>query len=224
MPALPPVPGVMRLTLKHTLGSDIDAVVRLYFQYTGSAPTATTLTTMCGTIATAWGTGIKADAPSDCTLATVELQDLATSTGATGQTNPATAGTRAGGVLPAQTCALINYTVSRHYRGGKPRSYLPYLTQSDILTGQTWVVASINGLATAWQTFITAIIAAGAGGTTIANQCNVSFYSGFTVVTNPVTGRARNVAKPRVTPLVDAITSMAGSPRFATQRRRTTRK
>jgi hypothetical protein len=49
---------------------------------------------------------------------------------------------------------------------------------------------------------------------------NVSYYNGFTVVTNPTTGRARNVPTLRGTPVVDTVTGIVARVQVGSQRRR----
>ena len=43
MPALPPVPGVIKLSFVQIQGTNSNIVTRLYLRYTGSPPTTSTL-------------------------------------------------------------------------------------------------------------------------------------------------------------------------------------
>lgn len=55
----------------------------------------------------------------------------------------------------------------------------------------------------------------------LINQVNVSYYEGFEVVTDPVTGRSRNVPQLRPGgPVVDKITGFSINPKLGSQRLR----
>jgi hypothetical protein len=68
--------------------------------------------------------------------------------------------------------------------------------------------------------YFAAVIGSTAGSTTITEHVNVSYYSGFTAVENPITHRWKNVSNPRSTPVVDNIQSWAIAGHVASQRRR----
>jgi hypothetical protein len=89
-----------------------------------------------------------------------------------------------------------------------------------VSTRQNWSTAFVGDVTAALTSAFAAIIGASAGGTTITQHVNVSYYAGFTVVTSPTSGRARNVPTLRSSPHVDTITSFAVSQRIANQRRR----
>lgn len=220
MAPLPDVPSTLRVALVGSEGLDADIVTRFFITYTGTAPTATQMNTFCTAVGTAWGTNLKALVASGFTLATVNAEDLTSSTAAIGTAAPNIASTRAGGELPADVCALTRYKIARRYRGGHPRGYWRAGSLTDIGDPQQWSGA----FTTAWNTgiaaFFTAVLAAGWTGAGTLSHTNVSFYSGFTVAVDPVTGRARNVPTKRVTPLLDAVTSAVLAPNFASQRRR----
>lgn len=220
MPPLPAVPGVLRVQFKHSSSLDLDVLNRVFMQYTGTWPTSANLSTMAATVFTAWGTDLKALAPNAVTLEEVVIQDLTSSSAGVGLHTGSTAGTRGTSLIPAASSALVNLSVARRYRGGKPRVYLPYGVSADLNGTQNWTTAFQGALLTGWNAWIAAIIAAAPGGTTITQQVNVSYYEGFTVVTNPVTGRARNVPTLRSSPVVDAVVASAVSLVIASQRRR----
>lgn len=220
MPALPDVPNVLRVQLRHSLSLDLDVLTRIYLSYSGSAPTGTGLSTMAAAVAAAWATDLKPFASSEVELTEVVIVDLSSSTAAVGTSAAAANGTRSGGVLSAGTCVMLNFAVARRYRGGKPRVYLPYFTQTDLTTAQEWLNASRTALLTAWNTWLAAVIAAAPGGTTITGQVNVSYYSGFTNFTGP-TGREKARATVRaVVPTPDPIVATSVNQAPSSQRRR----
>lgn len=220
MAALPPVPSTIRVQWKHTFTPDVDVLCRMYFQYSGTSPTDAELATMASSIVTAWGTDMKGVTNTSTTLTEVIIEDLNTSTGAIGTATASTAGTRgtwSGGIT---TCMLVNFTVARRYRGGKPRVYLPPMQSSDLTNAANWSGGATTAATSGIQSFIAAIIAAVWSGGGSLTQVNVSYYSGFTVFTGP-TGRARNIPKLRTGgPQVDAVTSVTANGRVGSQRRR----
>lgn len=220
MPALPAVPNVIRMEIQYSLGTDIDVINRTYWQYTGSAPSNTGLNTMANTVSTNWATVFKPLCASTVQKQAIYLVDLSSSTGAIGAEVGANTGSRSGGQLPAGACALINYTVARRYRGGKPRSYMPFGTDTDLNTPQQWATAFQTTVNSALATWTTDMLASGPAGTTISQQVNVSYYKGFASVQNPVTLRWRNIPTPRATPVVDAILTEGLNLKIGSQRKR----
>lgn len=219
MPALPPVPNVLRADLQFSIPSAGLIHTRFLFRYSGGPPNSSDATNLAADIyspASAFHTFYD----TETTLQGVEVTDLSSPSGGQGVHAQATVGTEAGGLLTGGTAVLVNYLIARRYRGGKPRSYFPFFTTSDLANRDAWAAGSTSAFDSALATFFGAVIGTVAGTTTITDHVNVSYYDGFTVVTNPVTGRARNVPKVRTTPLVDVISSFAVSPRPASQRRR----
>lgn len=220
MPALPAVPNVLRVTLKHTAGNDLDVVSHLYFQYAGTAPTNAQLNTFASSCSTSWLSALAGMANPVVKLTEVDVVDLSASTGAVGSYVSTQTGTRTGQINAGGVCALINFKIARRYRGGKPRVYLPYLNAADLTDEQDWAATPLANLATQWGIYVGDIKALTWTGATISNQVNVSYYQGFASVQNPVTLRWKNISKPRVTPLIDVITSTSVNPKPASQRRR----
>lgn len=223
MPALPSVPHVLSVKRIHTIGEDLNAVVRNYYSYSGTAPTVTELDTFCAAIATAWGTDMKSLFGTGVELTGVTATDLTSATAAEGESVASIVGTRSGGNLPADVCVVLSNQIARRYRGGHPRAYEPMGTDTDLLDAQTWTTAFLTAVSTGIAAFgagITAAVWSGGGSLT---SVNVSFYEGFTVHTG-VTGRARNVSTPRATALVDTVTGQVVRGGIGTQRRRLLRK
>lgn len=190
-----------------------------FFRYSGGAPDATACTALASDIFTAmateddqWG--------SDVHLTNVIVTDLSSVTGGQGEESSDAPGGKEPGALSMATALLINYKISRRYRGGKPRSYLPWLVETDLTNRRSWNPAAVAIAEGRLSTIFASIIGASSGSTTITEHVNISYFEGFTVVTNPTTGRARNVSTRRGTPIVDAVTGFAGSTRPASQRRR----
>lgn len=219
MPALPPAPNVLRVILRYTFSSDTDVINRFFFRYTGAAPSNAELTTWANLIGTQWASKLAPLATADVTLTQVEVTDLTTSSSAQAVVTVSHPGSNTGGQLAAGTATLMNYGVQRRYRGGKPRSYLPYGAEADVLNGQQWVASWPTTVLTAYFAFLNAINAAPPGGTTIAAQVNVSYYHPEPGFVPSFPGEdVPSVIRP--TAVIDDITSTTVSQTFASQRRR----
>lgn len=220
MPALPAVPNVLRVEIQYSIGTDLDVLTRTFWQYSGSAPTNTGLVAMATTLASDWSTNLRPLCTSAVAKTGIFIVDLSTASSATGSYSSTTTGSRSGGTLPAGTCALINYTVGRRYRGGKPRNYAPFGSDTDLNTPQQWSTTFQSAVNTGIAAFDTALIAAAPSGTTITGQVNVSYYKGFASVQDPVTMRWRNIPTPRTTPVVDSILTSSCNLKIGSQRKR----
>jgi hypothetical protein len=222
VPPLPPVPGVIRLQLRHTLGTDVDVLDRVYFQYAGDGPTNADLNAFCTSAVTEWGDFLAAMAHPNCILTETLAQDLSSDTGAIGSDPSHVVGTRSGGPLPAEVVSLINFQIARRYRGGKPRIYLPYGTDGDVLDPQHWTAAFVTALTTAWSSFVSALEAAVWSGGAPLEQTSVSYYLGSTASETGTGLYMRGHTHPtlRPAPTTYLVTSFTVNPTPASQRRR----
>lgn len=220
MPALKPVPGVARVQALWDVGADDDVTTTTYWSYSGgsftSGQAADMATEALGRIPDAWN-----DAYVDTVIFTgIRITDLASDTAGDGTATDTFAGIRSGAQLPADACAVSNYTIDRRYRGGKPRGFWPLGVASDLENDRTWTDDALEtflGFVQSWYAMINGI---SAGGTTIEDHVSIGRYSGFTVQTSPSTGRAKNVPTPLATPVVYNVISTAIAPRVGSQRRR----
>lgn len=218
MPPLPAVPNVLSAKLHWSVSSDVNVTTGLFFSYAGPAPSSADCLSLATTFASAMsGWGEYWD--EDTTLLGCTVTDLSSSSGGVGSHDVNVPGGLAS-PLSGASCVLVNYQLPRRYRGGKPRSYLPWGAAGDVGNRQTWLAGRVSLWSTAIAEFFTTCIGASSGGTSIQAHVNVSYYEGFTLVTSPTTGRGRNVPKLRTVPLVTPISSFVISPRIANQRRR----
>lgn len=222
MPALPSVPKVLQLAVQTTKTSVPDLFInRVHYAYTGTAPTSAELSAFASTVLTAWGSAFAPSCPDNTHFVGLVAIDLSSPTAATAEVTDSIVGTEAGLLLPADVCFVLSATVGRRYRGGHPRSYLPFGVQQDLQTPRTWTSAFITAVTTANAGLVTAIEGAGWAGAGTLSPVNVSYYEGFTAVVNPITLRTRDVPKLRVGgPIVDPITGYVGRAQLGSQRRR----
>lgn len=224
MPALPNVPQVIRFDVGWQIEDDLNALTRLHCNYSGTAPSSATCVTLAhdfhtivvGTLLPYVGTHIN--------LLSVEATDLTSPTAGQGIYKHTDPGTFTGTRLAAGVAGLASMVIARRYRGGKPRSYLPVGVAEALQTQQTWQASFISNVQASLDAIRSDIAVTSASGCALGTLVNVSYYQGFTVVTNPGTGRARNVPKLRTGgPVVDAALNWVFENRVASQRRRNLR-
>jgi len=221
VPALPPAPNILKIGLRWLDTAGNVAQNRQYWIYSGVAPTPA----VCSQIAQdCYGfavTNLIPLASSDWSLEEVTVTDLSSSTAGAGSYSAATPGTRIGAPLPADAAFMTNEKIARRYRGGKPRTYWPFGTGPDVGNPGFWNTVSLGQLNSGVGAYNAAVQAETSSGTILGQEYSVSFYEGFTAVTNPITGRTRDVPKVRSAAVLDPIIARAGNPRIASQRRRT---
>lgn len=220
MPALPSVPGVVRCTLDYTVGPDTAALSRFFVHYGGTAPTNVNLQTFAGSIGSAFNTDLCPSMSTSSALLRVKCEDLSSASGAIGEDDTERFGTVAGAPIPASSSFVVGFSIARRYRGGKPKIFLPLGVAANLAGNLKWTPAFVLSAGTSFQSFINLVLATPwtAGGP--LTHVNVSYFSGFTVVTNPVTHRARNVPTLRGAPVVDAVTLYTTELNVGSQRRR----
>jgi hypothetical protein len=221
MTPFPDVPNVLRFGYIYQVGSDAQAQNRLYWQYTGGAPSSSDCAILAQHAWNAWDLFLVGLFHPDTSLETVECTDLSGTSGGSGEYVTADPGTRSGGPLPAGAAALVGYTIPRRYRGGKPRTYWPMGTDTDLLTRQAWQTAFTAAVDTGMLDFRAYMNAGTSGSTALDAAVNVGYYTGTHATPSP-TNPARYVNRPilRVTPFVDALGPATCRPNVASQRRR----
>ena len=154
-------------------------------------------------------------------LAEVDVLDITSETGASGRSDVGWTATRSGTVMPDQCATNVEYDISRRYRGGKPRMFLLPGSTSDMANVSTWSGDYIGEVNTAMAAFFSAIEALDIGAMGALQHVNLSYYKGFTNVTNS-SGRERAVPTYRTAALVDTVNGYATKPVIGSQRRRRT--
>jgi hypothetical protein len=220
MPALPDVNKCLRVVLQHNYGTDIDVISRFFVQYAGVSPTSAQLDTWCSDMATNWGTNVAPITSNTVTLANVYATDLSSPLGYAGESPAGIGGGLTGLPLSADACGVIAYEIGRRYRGGHPRGYWPVGDALYLSEPQTWSDTFVGLMFDAFSGFFSELLADPWTGAGTLTQVNVSYYQGFQVITNPITGRARNVPTVREVPQVDQVLTLTARARVGSQRRR----
>lgn len=218
MPALPAVPGVIRSTMKQSVGEDVDILNRQYWAYTGTT-TQVSLGDMATELATAWHAHIAPYQTNNLMLQQVECVDLTSDSAPLAFAEPGTLGTAAGATLAAGSAAVLQFEINRRYRGGKPKNFIGGMVDASAMDSQRWTAAFIANLITGWLDVVAATLVTFGGITVVTEQVNVSYYQGFTNGMGP-TGRARVIPTLRAAPVVDPIVGISVNSNIASQRRR----
>lgn len=220
VPPLPDTPCV-RVAVDYNVGSAGEGGSRFFLSYSGSAPTAANCVTLAGDVATAWAAHLAALIPVNYSLGEVDVIDIATHDGASGQWTGADSGSRSGSYLPASVCTNIEFRIARRYRGGKPRMFHPPGVQADLVDQTHWSASYVGAVNSGIEAFFTAVEDLTVGSMGTLQHVNLSYYKGFTNLTNS-SGRERAVPTYRATAISDPVTGYATKAIVGSQRRRRT--
>jgi hypothetical protein len=215
----PPGP-TLQVRLVYAL-SDGEGGNRFYVTFTGSRPTGTQCASIASAIATAWGTDLQPMCSGNTALIEVDVLDITDNMGASGQAIVSLDGSRSGTGLLTQAAVNTEYDIGRRYRGGKPRVYFPGGVETDLLNQSQFSSSFVTAMNTAWSNFFTAVTSITEGSTVLAEHVNLSFYHGFTNVTN-TSGRTRAAPTYRApgTVVADNVVGYATKVKVSSQRRR----
>jgi hypothetical protein len=221
LPALPDAPSIIKQRLHWDVGTDANAITLLHFKYAGAPPVPLDMSSYC----TSFNALTAAEWPiyldAETTYLGTDVVDLTSPTSASGSAGTSVVGTRAGSSIGASSAVLINYPISRRYRGGKPRSYLPWGTADDLLTRNSWKGASLTDFQTGWDAIQAAVAAAfPIGSATFVEFVSVSYYGPPNRTVTGSTGRVRTLSTTRAAPLIDLLGDFTVSGKVGSQRRR----
>lgn len=221
--ATPPLPDVpcVRARLIYDLGDVVEQGSRFYLSYSGSAPTGANCSTLASDIASAWSTNLASLVGADYALKEVDVLDIATDSGNSGSWTGSNGGTRTGTAMPVQTPINIEYDISRRYRGGKPRMYLPGGTYNDFTWPAQWGSSFVTATNTGIAAFFAAIEALSVGAMGTLQHVNLSFYQGYRTRTTGG-GQTTFAPKYRATAVHDNVTGYNAKAMVSSQRRRRT--
>ena len=218
-PVPPPASPCVRVRLDYTQTDGFDAGSRFYLSYTGSAPTGANCTTLATDIAAAWASHIAPLINENFVLSEVDVLDITTDAGLSGQWTGSNAGGKTGSMCPAQCAINVEFDISRRYRGGKPRMFLPPGDTSDQLDAGHWNSTLVTAVNTGFAAFMSELEALSVGAMGVLAHVNLSYYQGFKNITNS-SGRERAVPQYRDAALVDTISGYACKGVIGSQRRR----
>lgn len=217
---LPDKPTV-RVRLIYTDSDGNEMGNRFYLTYSGSAPTAGNCATLASDISSAWGTNLKGLVIDTVSLTEVDVLDIATDSGLSGQWTGSIAGTNGSGAMPIQCAINVEFGIARRYRGGKPRFFLPTCNSSELDGQNRWQPTFVSTVNTDVAAFFSALEALSVGSMGTLDHVNLSYYKGFTNITNS-SGRERAVPTYRSTAQSDPVTGYFCKATIGSQKRRRT--
>lgn len=195
---------------------------RFYLSYAGSAPTAANCVTLANDIASAWNTRIPPIIYVNTALTEVDVLDIATDSGNFGTVTVDHPGSMSSATLTSNVATNVEFDLARRYRGGKPRMFWPAPDGTSLLSEDKFTPTFVALVNTVTGEFFSDIEALSVGAVGALQHVNVSYYQGFTNVTNS-SGRTRAAPKYRTpTAKVDQITGYACKSVVGSQRRRRT--
>lgn len=219
-PPLPESP-CLRVKLDYLSTNDTELGSRFYLSYAGSAPTGGNCATIAADIAAAWASHIAGLVTNVYSLVEVDVLDIATNSGASGQWTGSNSGGLGGGSVTENTAVNVEFQIARRYRGGKPRMFLPPSETSNLADGSHWTSSFLTSVNTAMTAFMAEIEALSVGAVGALGHVNLSYYQGFKNITNS-SGRERAVPTYRNTALLDVVQGYAAKSVVGSQRRRRT--
>jgi hypothetical protein len=219
-PPLPDVPAI-RVRLDYTDSDSFQGGSRLFFQYSGGPPSTSDLDAVITEVLAAYSTNFAPLIHSDWTLSEIDVLDIASNSGNSKTRIVSEGGGYTGATLPSSAAVNIEYDIARRYRGGKPRMFAPPPGNTAMTNAAEWLPAFQTQWNNAFAAFVTAVLGGSYGSITLQHHINLSYYSGFTNVTNS-SGRTRAAPKYRATAKSDIITGYNTRQVIGSQRRRRT--
>ena len=220
---LPVVPNVFKLTLAWSDGSDtkVNCVLHWHYQLAANLEVADA-SNIADLVDTAYTAHLNPLASGGVFLTDIRVQDLATDTGVTFDKPVSHQGTLAGDYNLQSTCALMNHRIGRHYRGGRPRSYLPFGSKAVLADQRKWNDTFVSNMNAGWSAFVASVNSEVAS--SYPDQLvSVSYFHSFENVEvdpGPPIRYKRRALLRTGGPVVDNITSSTLRPVIGTQRRR----
>ncbi len=219
MPALPSPGPIVKLNVNWGIEGDALGETVHYFRYSSGAPSAADLSTFATDAVSTGLTQFQALCNNYVGMLAATARDLGSAMGNEATAGTPWVGTRGTALTPPAAAMVVSHSISRHYRGGHPRTYLPLGDAADIATTGFWTAGLVSAADTAWGNWANGLLST-FGSLVTTNIVNVSYYGPPNRIITGSTGRVRTVSTMRVTPLVDNITGHAARKQIGSQRRR----
>lgn len=219
---LPDNPTV-RIRIKHSNDSTLTAGSRIYLNYSGSAPSGANCTTLAGDVESAWASHLAGLINTNYALEEVDVLDIATDMGLSGQWSGSTAATRSGNQESSQEATNVEFGIATRYRGGKPRIFLPPPVDTDRENDSNWnstFIGEVNAGVAAFFSELEGLSIGSMG--TLSHVC-LSYYKGYAKTSPPWRGPGFKYPPAyRATALSLPVTGYFCKAEIGSQRRRRT--
>jgi hypothetical protein len=203
MAPLPDIANVLRVVTSGTYYATKWANV-FHVKYDGTTPTVSDLNTFCTDFGNAYDGHLLEHVSDGVTLTEVTAVDLTSDVSASGAAAVSHPGDIAGDSLSASVSVCLSWHISRRYRGGHPRTYLPGIPDSVTANVSQLSAGAVTNYESDAAGFMAAVNAIDVGGSPVVLGC--------------VSYRFNNA--PRITPLFEPFTSSSVNSRLDSQRRR----
>jgi hypothetical protein len=219
MTPLPFVPNVLKAQFQWTDGGGNPLYNNIFLSYSGGPPDDATALALAHDFFTSFAE-LANLAHNSVTLTGCRVTDLSSDSTGDALYSAAAPGMLTGDRIPISSCLLINYSIGRRYRGGKPRNYFPLGDSESLQDDRTWSAGFVTDCQEGWGDVIAAIQGTGESGTTIESHVNVSYYLSSVGSITDDGKRGKTTPTRRETPLVNATVGFSVASRVASQRRR----
>lgn len=213
---------VLKFRFIHEVETGTQASSSMYFVYTGGRPSVADCLALAGDASSAWNSHLASLMSGGGLLFSTVCQDVTDTAGAESINTTTHAGTRSGSQPTVGVCAVIQYKINQHYRGGKPKGFWPFGCVADGSSASDWDGSFQTAVSTQFAAFVAAITGSSSGTTVVAGHTGVSFYSGKAANTDSSPWAPRNMPAPRSQAVLFPVQSYVLSPKFGSQRRRLT--
>lgn len=218
-----PASPCVRVRLIYEPPAANEAGSRFYLSYSGSAPTAANCSTLASDIEAAWVSHMAGLTPVLWSLNEVDVLDIASDDGLSGQWTGTEDGTRSGPGTPQQVATNVEFDIARRYRGGKPRMFLPPGVAADTANENEWNSTFIGEVNTGLAAFIEEIEALTVGAMGTLAHVNLSYYKGYNTTSPPWRGPGfKYPPKYRDAALLDSVEGYSTKAIMGSQKRRRT--
>jgi len=207
MPARPPIANVIKVEYLWTQ-SGAPAANVLHLGYSSAPPSSTDLGSLANSFAALWSVNVplmSTYCPPNTILDEVVCTDLSSDSSAIGSYVDGSAGSSVGQPLSAGSAFLVNWLITRRYRGGHPRTYWPAWTSNLIQTSTAWYAGTVSEMAEKMTALRSLVEHQTIGALTTTTLGAVSYYTGNS---------------PRVAPIFESFVGFRVNGLVATQRRR----
>jgi len=211
---------VLKFRFLHELGTTQKVGTGMYFLYSGGRPLQADVVALAGDASTAWASHCASLFTANGQLVQVSCQDIYDTSGQFGVDNTTHAGVRAGSQPTTFACAVINYQITQHYRGGKPKGFWPFGIDSDTSNDSDWLGTPVTDFGAGVSALASAIEGASSGGITVGAHQAVSFYHGSTANSDTSKWAPKSMPAQRATAVLYPVQGYACAPRIGSQRRR----
>jgi hypothetical protein len=218
MPALPSV-NAIKLNVAWQVDADTLAQTIHYWTFSGGAASAD-LASFAAAAVSQGASHFGSLVGNAVGMLSATARDLSSAMGQEGTGGSPWVGTRGTARLAPATAAVVSHFIGRHYRGGKPRTYLPAGVSADVVAAGTWDPAFVTAVESGWGAWVAALNGSTYGALNITALSNVSYFGPPNRIITGSTGRVRTVSTVRSTPIVDRITGHTVRSIIGSQRRR----